>query len=102
LTNVQAAAQAAAPADPLAAWTAALSPAWEAAPDFLDGRLLEGLTGTKAANWRYWDFLDRHAAPGAPRHCPPSFKIGRRRVWRKDTVIAWLAEQEKASSAGAA
>jgi hypothetical protein len=27
-----------------------------------------------------------------------SFKIGRRRVWKKSTVLAWIADQEAATS----
>jgi prophage regulatory protein len=99
LAHPQAAARAAAPD---AAYPAYPSPAWRDAPDFLDGVKLEVLTGTKAATWRYWAFLDRHADPDnpdAPRLCPPSFKIGRRRVWKKEVVLQWLAEQEKAASA---
>jgi predicted DNA-binding transcriptional regulator AlpA len=46
---------------------------------------LEALTGTKASTWRYWALI------GAG---PTSFKLGRRRVWRRSTVLAWLAEQE--------
>ena len=57
-------------------------------PDILDSRALEGLTGTKASTWRYW------ASIGAG---PASFKMGRRRVWRKSAVLAWIAEQETAT-----
>ena len=46
---------------------------------------LEGLTGIKAATWRYW------ASVGEG---PPSHLLGRRRVWRKDLADAWLAAQE--------
>jgi prophage regulatory protein len=52
---------------------------------------LEKLTGTKASTWRYW------ASIGTG---PASFKLGRRRVWRKSAVLAWLAEQEIATAAG--
>jgi prophage regulatory protein len=52
---------------------------------------LEKLTGTKASTWRYW------ASIGTG---PASFKLGRRRVWRKSAVLAWLAEQELATAAG--
>ena len=53
---------------------------------------LERLTGTKASTWRYW------ASIGAG---PASFKLGRRRVWRKSTALAWLAEQEVATDSSA-
>jgi prophage regulatory protein len=46
---------------------------------------LEKLTGTKASTWRYW------ASIGTG---PASFKLGRRRVWKKSIVLEWLAEQE--------
>lgn len=56
---------------------------------FWDADELEVLTGVPASTWRYW----AHVKQG-----PPSLKIGRRRVWRKDVVMAWLAEQEQAAS----
>ena len=49
---------------------------------------LEKLTGTRASTWRYW------ASIGTG---PASFKLGRRRVWKKSLVLAWLAEQETAT-----
>lgn len=49
---------------------------------------LEKFTGTKASTWRYW------ASIGAG---PPSFKLGKRRVWRKSEVMAWITQQEAAS-----
>jgi prophage regulatory protein len=52
---------------------------------------LERLTGTRASTWRYW------ASIGTG---PVSFKLGRRRVWRKSAVVAWLAEQEAATARG--
>lgn len=42
-------------------------------------------TGIPAATWRYWAHIGRG---------PKSFKLGRRRVWRKSVVLAWIAEQE--------
>ncbi|WP_346427293.1 MULTISPECIES: DNA-binding protein [Mycobacterium] len=53
--------------------------------EFMGALDLEKWTGTKASTWRYW------ACIGIG---PTSFKIGRRRVWRKSSVLAWLAEQE--------
>jgi prophage regulatory protein len=50
---------------------------------------LERLTGTKPSTWRYWAMTNQG---------PASFKIGRRRVWRRSVVMAWLAEQERATS----
>jgi len=49
---------------------------------------LEKWTGTKASTWRYW------ASIGVG---PASFKLGRRRVWKRSVVLAWLEEQEVAS-----
>ena len=62
---------------------------WEAAPEILGSLDLEHLTGTKASTWRYW----AHIGTG-----PTSFKLGRRRVWKKSTVLAWLERQEAASA----
>jgi prophage regulatory protein len=59
--------------------------------EYLSAPDLERLTGTKASTWRYW----AHIGCG-----PASFKLGRRRVWRKSAVLAWLAEQEVATAAG--
>ena len=53
--------------------------------DYFSSAALEHLTGTPASTWRYW------ASIGAG---PASFKLGRRRVWKKSIVLAWLAEQE--------
>lgn len=58
------------------------------AKEFLDSFDLEKLTGTPSSTWRFW------ASSGAG---PASFKLGRRRVWRRDTVLAWLAAQERAA-----
>ena len=63
---------------------AAIAPA-----DYLGSLDLEQLTGIPASTWRYW------ASIGSG---PASFKMGRRRVWRKSAVLAWIAEQETASS----
>jgi len=59
------------------------------AKEFLDSFDLERLTGTPSSTWRFW------ASNGSG---PASFKLGRRRVWRRDTVLAWLASQEQASA----
>lgn len=62
-----------------------------AEPELLDSLDLERLTGTAASTWRYW----AHIGTG-----PKSFKLGRRRVWRKAEVLRWLAEQEAGTQAG--
>ena len=54
---------------------------------------LEQWTGTKASTWRYW------VSTGTG---PKSFKIGRRRVWKRSEVVAWLAAQEAATGTGLA
>ena len=56
--------------------------------EFFGSTDLEKLTGTKASTWRYW------ASVGTG---PASFKLGKRRVWRKSDVMAWIAEQQVAA-----
>ena len=56
--------------------------------EYLSADQLEQLTGTKASTWRYWAMI------GEGSH---SFKLGRRRVWKRSAVMAWLAAQEAAS-----
>jgi prophage regulatory protein len=53
--------------------------------ELLGARDLEALTGTKAATWRYWASIGEG---------PESFKLGKRRVWKKSVVREWLGEQE--------
>ncbi len=60
--------------------------------EFISALDLQRLTGTRASTWRYW------ASIGTG---PASFEIGRRRVWKKEAVFAWLAEQEAALGGGA-
>jgi prophage regulatory protein len=55
--------------------------------EYLTAPQLEQLTGTPASTWRYW----AHIGSG-----PASFKLGRRRVWKKAVVLAWLESQETA------
>jgi prophage regulatory protein len=56
--------------------------------EFFSSTDLEKLTGTKASTWRYC------ASIGTG---PASFKLGKRRVWRKSDVVAWIAEQQVAA-----
>lgn len=58
-------------------------------PEFMTADDLERFTGRPASTWRYF----AHIGSG-----PPSFKIGRRRVWRTSVVLAWLEAQEAASA----
>lgn len=60
-------------------------------PEYVGALDLEKLTGTKASTWRYWAMLGTG---------PASFKLGRRRVWRKAEVLAWIGEQEAATASG--
>jgi prophage regulatory protein len=57
--------------------------------EYLSCTDLEILTGTKASTWRYWAMI------GAG---PASFKLGRRRVWKRSVVEQWLKMQEVASA----
>lgn len=57
--------------------------------EYLTAPQLEQMTGTPASTWRYW----AHIGQG-----PASFKLGRRRVWKKSVVLAWLENQEMASA----
>lgn len=59
--------------------------------EFYSSADLEELTGTRASTWRYWASIGQG---------PASFRLGRRRVWRKDLAMAWLAEREKATGTG--
>jgi predicted DNA-binding transcriptional regulator AlpA len=59
-----------------------------AGADYLSAPQLEELTGTPASTWRYW----AHIGTG-----PASFKLGRRRVWKRSTVQEWLERQETVS-----
>ncbi|WP_280238674.1 helix-turn-helix transcriptional regulator [Nocardia abscessus] len=60
---------------------------------YLQAKDCEELTGIPAATWRYW----AHIGSG-----PASFKLGRRRVWRRSVIDAWIAEQEAATQTGGA
>jgi hypothetical protein len=54
---------------------------------------LQQLTGVPASTWRYW------AINGIG---PRSFKLGRRRVWRKTDVLAWIEQQDVVTGTGGA
>jgi prophage regulatory protein len=54
--------------------------------ELLGAKDLEALTGTMAGTWRYWANIGEG---------PGSFKLGRRRVWKKSVIEQWLADQEK-------
>ena len=59
------------------------------AREYFTSKDLEELTGTKASTWRYW------ASKGVG---PASFSLGRRRVWKRASAFAWLAEQEQGTA----
>ena len=46
---------------------------------------LTAVLGIPASTWRYW----AHIGEG-----PASFKLGRHRVYRREAVLAWIAEAE--------
>ncbi|MBN7412669.1 helix-turn-helix transcriptional regulator [Mycobacteroides abscessus] len=60
--------------------------------EYLSAPDLERMTGTPTATWRYW----AHVGKG-----PASFKLGRRRVWKRAVVLAWLEAQESVAAGGA-
>jgi|GEM_PF-643442 len=53
--------------------------------EFWNAKRVSTFTGIPEGTLRYWV----HVGEG-----PTSFKLGKRRVWRKSVVLAWLAEQE--------
>ena len=63
------------------------------ASDIVSALDLEKMTGTKASTWRYWAMIGSG---------PPSFKLGRRRVWRRADVLEWIAEQQATTATGGA
>lgn len=67
-----------------------------ATPEYLSAPELEKITGTPASTWRYWAHIDEGKSPDEMVG-PPSFRLGRRRVWKRSTALAWLEAQEKAA-----
>jgi prophage regulatory protein len=57
--------------------------------DFWDADELHYMTGIPASTWRWW------ARNGEG---PPSFKLGKHRLWRRAVVQQWLAKQEQAGN----
>ncbi len=58
------------------------------ATDYMTAEELEELTGTPASTFYYWALQDQGEGP-------PSIKLGRRRVWKRSSVRAWLEAQER-------
>jgi predicted DNA-binding transcriptional regulator AlpA len=54
--------------------------------EFLSAKELAEWTGVPASSWRHF---------GSNGYGPASFKLGRRRLWRKSEVQAWIEAQEK-------
>jgi len=65
------------------------------ASDFVNSTDLSDITGLPDSTFRYWEIRPE----ARPAGFPPSFKIGRRRVWRRAAVMAWLEAQERAATA---
>jgi predicted DNA-binding transcriptional regulator AlpA len=57
------------------------------ATHYMTAEELEEMTGTPASTFRYWATIGEG---------PPSIKLGRRRVWKRDQFEKWLARQDKA------
>ncbi|WP_336670124.1 helix-turn-helix transcriptional regulator [Tsukamurella sp. USMM236] len=51
------------------------------------------LTGAAEGTHRYWDSIGTG---------PKSFKLNGRRVWRRSSVLAWIEQQEAATTHGGA
>lgn len=51
---------------------------------------LQQITGIPANTWIDWDKKNT-----GPQGFPRSFRIGRRRVWNREAVLAWLKKQEE-------
>ena len=49
------------------------------------------LGGIPLGTIRYWDYMGRG---------PRSFKLGKRKAWRKSEVLRWIAVQEQGNIGG--
>jgi hypothetical protein len=58
---------------------------------------LEEETGTPASTFRYWALIDEGKEPD-DMVGPPSYKLGRRRVWERAGFESWLAKQASTSA----
>lgn len=56
--------------------------------EYLSANELEAMTGTPASTWRYWASINSG---------PPSQRLGRRRVWKRSTAVAWIESQALAA-----
>lgn len=60
------------------------------AEEYWQAKQVTAHTGIPEGTLRYW----AHRGDMGPA----SFKLGRRRVWKKSAVLAWIAAQEAATS----
>ena len=56
--------------------------------ELLSAADLQEKYGPVASTWRYWANIGQG---------PESFKIGRRRVWRRSVIEEWIREQEQSA-----
>ena len=59
-----------------------------ATADYLSSADLQRMTGIPVSTWRYWVLTGEG---------PSSFKLGKRRLWRRSEVLAWIDAQEAAT-----
>ncbi len=52
--------------------------------EVLNSKQCSAITGIPPSTFRYWASIGQG---------PPSFKLGRRRVWRRAVVLAWIEQQ---------
>lgn len=55
----------------------------------------ETITGLKASTFLYYAWRDAQTTDDEPKLGPPSFKIGRRRLWLRTDVLDWLAQAQR-------
>jgi hypothetical protein len=65
---------------------------------YLSAADIEAETGIPKSTARYWAWHDERL-PAEERVGPPSMKLGRRRVWERESFENWLAQQEAKASA---
>lgn len=65
-----------------------MSSQMEVSEEFWQAKQCFENTGIPESTWRYW----AQRSEG-----PKSFRLGRRRVWRKSVVLDWIAQQEAAT-----
>jgi hypothetical protein len=59
--------------------------------DYLSSVDMQRMTGIPASTWRYWVLTGTG---------PKSFKCGRRRLWKRTDVLAWLDAQQATTGTG--